>query len=172
VLISYNTLRWAFGVAADLQVEHAKEAEMTFVRQLLQGKPAEVWTIGPQATVYEALELLADKNIGAVPVVEDGELIGMFSERDYARKVILRGKASRETAVRELMSHPVFRVGPEETIETCMALMTTQHIRHLPVIEHGQLIGLVSIGDILKTIIANQQVLIQDLENFIVGARS
>lgn len=145
---------------------------MAFVRQLLQGKPTEVWTIEPQATVYEALELLAAKNIGAVPVVEDGELVGMFSERDYARKVILKGRSSRETTVRDLMSHPVFRVGPEETIETCMVLMTTQHIRHLPVIEGGQLIGLVSIGDILKAIIANQQVLIKDLQNYIVGARS
>ena len=145
---------------------------MTFVKELLRGKPAEVWTVSPQNTVYEALELLAEKNIGAVPVVENDNLIGMFSERDYARKVILRGKASKETLVRELMSHPVFRVGPDEPIETCMALMTNQHIRHLPVIEDGKLIGLISIGDVLKAVIARQQVLIKDLENYITGDRA
>ncbi len=145
---------------------------MTFVRELMRGKPAEVWTVSPQTTVYEALELLAEKNIGAVPVVEEGRLIGMFSERDYARKVILKGRASKRTLVGELMSHPVFRVGPDESLETCMALMTNQHIRHLPVIEGGRLTGLISIGDVLKAMIASQQILIQDLENYITGDRS
>ena len=145
---------------------------MTFVRELMRGKPAEVWTVSPQNTVYEALELLAEKNIGAVPVMEEGRLVGMFSERDYARKVILKGRASQKTLVEELMSHPVFRVGPDESLETCMALMTNQHIRHLPVIESGRLTGLISIGDVLKAMIASQQILIQDLENYITGDRS
>jgi CBS domain-containing protein len=148
---------------------------MTFVRQLLQGKPAEVWHVGPRDMVYKALELMAEKNIGAVPVVdaENGDkLLGMFSERDYARKVILKGKSSQATTVSELMSSPVTTVGPDDTIETCMELMTTRHIRHLPVINNGQMIGLVSIGDVLNALVREQRVLINDLENYIVGARS
>ena len=148
---------------------------MIFVKQLLQGKSAEVWTIGPRDTAYKALEFMAEKNIGALPVVDadaDGVLVGMFSERDYARKVILKDKSSRATSVGELMSHPVVFVGPDETIETCMSLMTTQHIRHLPVLDRGRLVGIVSIGDLVKTIIANQQALVKDLENYIIGARS
>ncbi len=145
---------------------------MMRVHDLLQGKPTEVWTVAPSATVYQALEVLADKDIGALPVVEDGQLVGMFSERDYARKVILHNKSSRATTVGELMTHPVISVGPSETIETCMSLMTNHRIRHLPVLEDGRLTGMVSIGDILKAIITDQTVLIRDLENYIVGARS
>jgi CBS domain-containing protein len=125
--------------------------------------------------VYKALELMAEKNIGALPVVDaesGGTLIGMFSERDYARKVILKGKSSQATTVSELMSSPVTTVGPDDTIETCMELMTTRHIRHLPVIDHGQMIGIVSIGDVLNALVREQRVLIKDLENYIVGARS
>jgi len=124
---------------------------------------------------YKALELMAEKNIGALPVVdaENGDrLIGMFSERDYARKVILKGKSSQVTPVAELMSQPVTGVSPDDTIETCMELMTARHIRHLPVLEDGRLVGLVSIGDVLKATISEQKVLIRDLENYIVGARS
>ena len=148
---------------------------MTYVRQLLQGKPVEVWHVGPRDMAYKALELMAEKNIGALPVVDaesGSELLGMFSERDYARKVILKGKSSHATTVSELMSSPVTTVGPDDTIETCMELMTTRHIRHLPVIDHGQMIGLVSIGDVLNALVRAQQVLIKDLENYIVGARS
>jgi CBS domain-containing protein len=148
---------------------------MCFVRDLLRGKPAEVWTIGPQDMAYKALELMAARNIGALPVVDaedGGRLIGMFSERDYARKVILRGKSSQATPVSELMSNPVTCVSPDDTIETCRELMTTRHIRHLPVLENGCLIGLVSIGDVLKATISEQKTLIKDLENYIVGARS
>ena len=148
---------------------------MTFVRQLLQGKPAEVWRVGPRDMAYKALELMAEKNIGALPVVDaenGGTLLGMFSERDYARKVILKGKSSHATTVSELMSSPVTTIGPDDTIETCMELMTTRHIRHLPVIDDGRMIGLVSIGDVLNALVSQQQVLIKDLENYIVGARS
>jgi CBS domain-containing protein len=145
---------------------------MTFVREALQNKPAGVWTVGPQVTVYRALEIMAEKNVGAMPVVDDGKLVGMFSERDYARKVSLLGKSSHATAVKEVMSHPVYCVGPDESIETCMSLMTNQHIRHLPVLEGDRLTGLVSIGDVLKAMIASQEVLIKDLQNYIAGVRS
>jgi CBS domain-containing protein len=145
---------------------------MMRVHDLLQSKPNEVWTVAPSATVYQALEVLAAKDIGALPVLENDQLIGMFSERDYARKVSLQNKSSRATTVGELMSHPVIAVGPSETIETCMSLMTNHRIRHLPVLEDGRLTGMVSIGDILKAIINDQNALIRDLENYIVGARS
>ena len=145
---------------------------MTFVQELLRGKPAEVWTISPGETVYRALELLAEKNIGALPVVEDGQLVGMLSERDYARKVILKNRSSRATTVGELMTSPVTYVSPTATLDTCMALMTQRHVRHLPVMDEGQLVGMISIGDVLKATIANQEVLINDLQNYIVGARA
>jgi CBS domain-containing protein len=148
---------------------------MCFVREVLRGKPAKVWTIAPRDMAYKALELMAERDVGALPVVntEAGDkLVGMFSERDYARKVILKGKSSQATPVSELMSGPVTCVSPDDTIETCMELMTTRHIRHLPVLENGRLIGLVSIGDVLKATISEQKVLIKDLENYIVGARS
>ncbi len=121
---------------------------MILVRQMLQGKTADVWTIRPDATVYEALELMADKDVGALPVAADGQLVGMFSERDYARKIVLLGKSSQNTPVRDLMSHPVFSVGPQESLEACMELMTNRHIRHLPVIDNYSLIGVISIRDI------------------------
>jgi CBS domain-containing protein len=143
---------------------------MTTVRQLLQRKPPGVWTIGPEATVYEVLALMAEMNIGAVPVIEGDVLTGIFSERDYARKVILMGRSSRETTVGELMSHPVVTVSPDIPIEGCMALMTDRHFRHLPVVEEGRLIGIVSIGDIGKAIIADQRIAIHDLERYITGA--
>ncbi len=144
---------------------------MTFVRQLLQGKPTEVWTVAPGATVYKALELLAEKNIGALPVVENGELVGMFSERDYARKVILQEKSSRLLCVGDIMSHPVYCIGPDETIERCMEVMTERRIRHLPVCEGEGMIGIISIGDVLKAVIAAQKAQIRDLEHFINGDR-
>ena len=148
---------------------------MTFVREILHDKPAGIWSIAPQNTVYKALEQMAAKNIGALPVVDNGKVVGMFSERDYARKVILKDRSSRATAVGELMSHPVICVGLDDTLETCMALMTEHHIRHLPVIMpacSGDLVGMVSIGDVLKAMIDQQRVLIKDLENYIVGNRS
>jgi len=152
---------------------------MTFVRELMLGKPAEIWSIGPRDTVYKALQLMAEKNVGALPVIdpESGNLIGMFSERDYARKLILKGKSSQATAVEELMSSPVFCVHPDDSLETCMELITTKHIRHLPVCDSpvcdgSRMVGMISIGDVLKAVIAKQQILIKDLENYIVGGRS
>ena len=140
------------------------------VKHVLQHKPADVWATSPRATVYEALELLADKNVGALPVLEEGRLVGMFSERDYARKVILRGRSSKEATVGELMSTPVYTVRLNEPIEACMQLMIERHIRHLPVIEGDRVVGMISIGDVGKAIIADQRVAIRDLESYITGA--
>jgi CBS domain-containing protein len=143
---------------------------MNKIRDLLRYKPENVWTIRPDATVYEALELMAEKNIGALPVVENDQLIGIFSERDYARKCILMGRHSKETLVSELMSSPVVTIGPDFTIEQCLALMTERQFRHLPVIEGENLTGIVSIGDIGKWVISEQRSMIRDLEGFITGS--
>ncbi len=139
------------------------------IEQVLQRKGHDFFAISPGATAYEALELMAEKNIGALLVVEDGRLTGVFSERDYARKVILKGKSSKNTTVGELMSCPPICAGPALTIRDCMALMTTNHIRHLPVVQDGALIGLVSLGDVVKMVISEQDSAIQTLENFVTG---
>jgi CBS domain-containing protein len=144
---------------------------MKTVHQILQSKGYEIWGIDPDATVYDALKLLAEKNIGALPVVRGGTLVGIFSERDYARKVILRGRHSKDTAVLEVMTQKPICVAPSDSIEACMALMTANHIRHLPVLEGGRLVGVVSIGDVVKGIIVEQQSTISHLENFITGKR-
>jgi len=140
---------------------------MKTVKQLLQGKPGGLFTIGPDARVLEALRLMAEKNVGALPVVENGELAGIVSERDYARKVILHGKSSHDTPVREIMTEGAICVQPGNTIEECMALMTDRHIRHLPVIENSKLLGILSIGDLVKETIAEQQLTIKQLESYI-----
>jgi CBS domain-containing protein len=142
---------------------------MSTVRQLLRTKPADVWTIGPEASVYDALRLMADKDIGALLVVQAGKLVGVFSERDYARKVVLHGKSSKSTTVGELMTQLVFYVRPEQTIEECLALMTAKRIRHLPVLDGEQLVGIVTIGDVGREIIAQQKFTIENLENYITG---
>jgi CBS domain-containing protein len=142
---------------------------MSTVRQLLRTKAADIWTIGPEASVYDALRLMAAKDIGAVLVVEAGKLVGVFSERDYARKVVLQGKSSRSTTVGELMTQVVFYVRPEHTVEECLALMTAKHIRHLPVLEDDQLVGIVTIGDVGTEIISQQAFTIENLETYITG---
>jgi CBS domain-containing protein len=142
---------------------------MRMVMQILQAKGNQVWTIGPQATVFEALKLMAEKEVGALVVVEGRRVVGIFSERDYARKVVLEGKSSRETPVREIMTDRVIGVNPTTTVEVCMALMTDQHIRHLPVMDGDRLVGVISIGDVVKAIISEQEYLIEHLENYIVG---
>jgi CBS domain-containing protein len=144
---------------------------MYTVRQILKNKGNQVWSISPAASVYEALQLMAARDIGALAVVEEDRLVGIFSERDYARKVILHGKTSRETRVDEIMTARVVVVGPERTTEECMALMTEKHIRHLPVVEGERLIGLISIGDVVKAVISNQKFVIDQLENYISGER-
>lgn len=142
---------------------------MNTVRDLLRYKPAGLWTISPYATVFVALELMAEKNVGALPVLEDGKLIGMFSERDYARKCILMGRHSKETRVLELMSSPVVTVQSDMTIDECLELMTERKLRHLPVLEGGRVTAIISIGDIGKWIISEQRTAIRDLEGFITG---
>ncbi|TPE42996.1 CBS domain-containing protein [Pontibacter mangrovi] len=142
---------------------------MGTVRHILQKKGHEVLSIEPSATVYSALEYMVEKNVGALLVIDKARFMGIFTERDYARKVILRGKASKETLVSEIMSeHPV-AVTPDDTVENCMKLMTAKYIRHLPVMEGGNLIGLVSIGDIVKYIIEEQKFIIDNLEHYITG---
>src|ERR1035437_6933409 len=134
-----------------------EDSFMHTVKELLREKGSEVWTIAPRVTVYEALELMAGKNIGALVAVEDGNVVGMFTERDYARKVILKGRSSKTTTVSELMVTDVLYVSPDDTIENCMALMTDKRLRHLPVMDNGQLAGLISIGDIVRVIISDRE---------------
>jgi len=142
---------------------------MITVRQLLRGKGHDVWHIAPDALVYDALKLMADKEVGALLVLEGADLMGIISERDYARKVILKDKSSMDTPVREIMTQSVITVSPEQTIRECMGLMTDKHIRHLPVLENDQLIGVVSIGDVVKAIISQQEFMIEQLERYIEG---
>ncbi len=144
---------------------------MQTVRDILQIKGHAAWSIGPQATVYDALQLMADKDVGALLVIDAGRLAGIFSERDYARKIILKGKSSRETLVREIMTERVISVQPEQTVAECMALMTNHRIRHLPVLEAGEVTGVISIGDVVKAIITQQEFTIEQMENYISGRR-
>jgi len=141
------------------------------VSQLLRRKGGGVYATYPGATVYEALQQMAEKNIGALLVIEGGKLAGIFSERDYARKVILQGKTSHVTHVREIMTDKVFFVRPEDTIEECMALMTAQHIRHLPVLSNDEIVGIISIGDVVKAVIDEQGFVIEQMANYITGER-
>jgi CBS domain-containing protein len=139
------------------------------VRQILQSKGGNIWSVAPQVTVFEALVLMAEKDVGALVVVENGKLVGIFSERDYARKVVLKGRSSKDTQVGELMSSDVLYVHPDQTIDECMALMTNKHFRHLPVLDNDKLIGIITIGDAVKAVIADQEVMIDSLENYIRG---
>ncbi|HEY7656145.1 MAG TPA: CBS domain-containing protein [Burkholderiales bacterium] len=140
---------------------------MKTLKQLLDAKGREVYTISPEASVLDALRLMAEKSVGALIVTEAGKIAGVISERDYARKVILHGKSSHELRVRDIMTSKVITVGPRQTVEECMALMTEKRIRHLPVTEGERLIGVLSIGDLVKEVIAEQQQTIQQLESYI-----
>jgi CBS domain-containing protein len=140
---------------------------MKTLKQLLDAKGREVYTIGPEASVLDALRLMAEKSVGALIVTEGRRIAGVISERDYARKVILHGKSSHELQVRDIMTSKVITVGPGQTVEECMALMTEKRIRHLPVTEGERLIGVLSIGDLVKEVIAEQQQTIQQLESYI-----
>jgi len=139
------------------------------VRGILNRKSGDIWWVPPEATVYQAIALMAEKSIGAVLVLAEGELVGIVSERDYARKVILRGKNSKETSVREIMSSPVFTVHPDLHTDECMRLVTERRVRHLPVTEHGALVGIVTIGDLVKSIISEQADTIVQLTSYIEG---
>jgi len=144
---------------------------MKSVAQLLKIKGGGVYSITPNASVFDGVKMLADKGVGAVLVMEGDKLVGIFSERDYARKVVLLGRSSKETKVREIMTSNVLWVSPSHTNEECMALMTAKRIRHLPVLDEGKVTGVLSIGDLVKDIISEQQFLIQQLEHYIHGDR-
>ena len=140
---------------------------MKTVRDLLKQKGREVWSVTPESTVYDALKLMADKNIGALLVTEQGRPVGIFSERDYARRMILHGRSSKETTVREVMTTEVFTIAPDATAGECMVHMTDRHIRHLPVLEKGRVVGVISIGDIVRTVIEDMRFTIRQLEGYI-----
>jgi CBS domain-containing protein len=140
---------------------------MISVRQLLDRKGREVFSIDPAAAVLDAVRMMADRHVGALLVMQGDKLTGIISERDYARKVILMGRSSADTPVRDIMSTPVLTVQPETTVEKCMQIMTEQRVRHLPVAEGGRVVGMVSIGDLVKAVIAEQQHQIEQLESYI-----
>ena len=142
---------------------------MVLLSQLLNDKGHDVWSLSPDATVYEAIDQMAQKGVGALLVMEGQRLVGIISERDYARKVILKGKASKETRVREIMSSPVICARPDLTVEETMALMTDKRVRHLPVVVEEKVVGVISIGDVVRSIIEDKEFHIQQLTNYITG---
>ena len=142
---------------------------MKTVRQLLQKKGHDVWSIAPDTTVLNALQLMADRKIGALLVLDEDKLVGVFSERDYARKVVLKGKSSKDTSVGDVMSSNIVRVVPDQTTELCMSLMTEKRVRHLPVVDGDKVIGVISIGDVVKAVIADREDVIEQLEQYITG---
>jgi CBS domain-containing protein len=142
---------------------------MTTIRQILEQKGSQVWSVPPSSTVYDALRLLAERDIGALLVIEGEQLVGILSERDYARKVILKGKSSMKTEVSDIMTSRVIVVSPEHSMEEAMALMTDKRLRHLPVLEDDKVVGMVSIGDLVKAKIADQRFIIEQLERYISG---
>ena len=139
------------------------------IREILGNKGGAVWTISPDETVFAALQMMADKNVGALLVTKEGKLVGIVSERDYSRKVVLLGRSSRKTAVREILSGHLVQVTPDHTVEECMRLMTENRIRHLPVLDGGKIAGVVSIGDLVNWIISVQNSAIHQLETYITG---
>ena len=143
---------------------------MITVKDILGSKGRDVLSITPDATVFEALKIMADNNVGALVVLEGETVAGIISERDYARKVILHGKSSREMQVREIMTARVYYMHPEQDLQECMTQMTDKHVRHLPILEDDRLVGIISIGDVVKAIIAEQESTIKLLENYITGS--
>ncbi|MGA7142864.1 MAG: CBS domain-containing protein [Desulfobacterales bacterium] len=142
---------------------------MRTVEQLLHVKGGDVWSIAPQETAYRALQIMAEKNVGALLVMENEKVVGIFSERDYARKVILKDKSSRNTSVSELMTREVVYIDTDATLEESMALMTAKRIRHLPVLQNNRLVGIVTLGDVVKQLISDQKFAIRELEKYITG---
>ncbi len=142
---------------------------MNTLSQLLHGKSNVVWSIGPDDSVYDAIHLMAEKGIGALVVLKDESLVGVISERDYARDVVLKDRSSKETLVKDIMSDKVIYADPNQTVDECLAVMTEKRIRHLPVMDGDQMIGLVSMGDLVKVVIAEQKLTIDQLERYITG---
>jgi CBS domain-containing protein len=139
------------------------------ISSILHGKTSALWSVAPEATVFEAIQLMADKNIGALLVLADGRLHGLFTERDYTRKVALQGKTSKETRVREVLTANILTISMDDTVEDCMRLMTQNRLRHLPVLEGANVVGIVSIGDLVNWIISTQSAEIEQLEQYIAG---
>ena len=144
---------------------------MTTVKHVLDQKGYDVYFIHPDASVFDAIKMMAENNIGSLVVLDDGKLVGLIAERHYAREIILRGRTSRGTLVRDIMSKEVICARSDQPVEECMAVMTTKGVRHLPVLENGRLVGIVSIGDMVKSVISDQKFMIEHLEHFIQGAR-
>jgi CBS domain-containing protein len=142
------------------------------ISSILHQKTSALWLVAPQATVFDAIKLMAEKNIGALPVVSGGTLVGIFTERDYTRKIALHGKSSKDTQVWEIISKEVVTVAPDETVEECMRLMTEHRIRHLPVVQNLELLGIISIGDLVNWIISAQNATIEQMEQYIAGGLS
>jgi CBS domain-containing protein len=140
---------------------------MKTIEQLLDNKGRDVWSVAPQDSVYDAISLMADKEVGALTVLSDGKPVGLISERDYARKVILAGRSSKDTPVQDIMNKHFICTTPKHVIEECMAVMTEKRVRHLPVIDHKAIVGIISIGDLVKAIIHEQQFIIEQLEDYI-----
>ena len=139
------------------------------IEVILNQKSGQIWSVAPDATVYDAIALMAEKNIGALVVVENGSLVGVISERDYTRKVMLRGKRSRETLVREIMTTQLTTVDPKQSVDDCLRFMTEKRIRHLPVVNDGEICGVISIGDLVKHVISAQSATLDQLERYISG---
>jgi CBS domain-containing protein len=140
------------------------------ISSLLHQKPSTLWSVTPDTTVFNAIKLMAEKNVGALPVLTtDGKLVGILTERDYTRKVALQGKSSKETPVREIITREILTVTPEHTVEDCMRLMTEHRVRHLPVVESAQIVGIISIGDLVNWIIFTQDAAIEQMERYIAG---
>ena len=144
---------------------------MTTVKHVLDKKGHEVRFIHPSASVFDALRVMAEHNIGSLVVLDDDKLVGVITERHYAREIALKGKTSQETLVRDIMSTKVFCTRPDQSVQECMAVMTARAVRHLPVLEHGQLVGIVSIGDMVNSVIGDQKFIIEQLEHYIHGDR-
>ncbi|HUZ06210.1 MAG TPA: CBS domain-containing protein [Candidatus Paceibacterota bacterium] len=142
------------------------------ISSILHQKSSALWSVAPQATVFDAIKLMSEKNIGALPVVSGGTLVGIFTERDYTRKIALQGKTSRNTQVREIISREIISVAPDESVEECMRLMTENRVRHLPVLQNTELVGIISIGDLVNWIISTQSAAIEQMEQYIAGGLS
>jgi CBS domain-containing protein len=142
------------------------------ISSILHQKSSALCSVGPQATVFDAIKLMAGKNIGALPVVSGGTLVGIFTERDYTRKIALHGKSSKDTQVWEIISKEVISVAPDESVEECMRLMTDNRVRHLPVVQNRELVGIISIGDLVNWIISAQNATIEQMEQYIAGGLS